>query len=228
MVIKKAIAYYRVSTTAQGISGLGLEAQQAKVRAFCVQEGMVLISEAVEIETGKGGDALDRRPVLAATLNTARKADAAVVVSKLDRLSRDVHFISGLMAHKVPFIVAELGKDADTFMLHLYAALAEKERALISERTKAALAAVKARGVLLGNRTNLEEARKKGHATNTRVAESFAEKVRPVIQPLLDQGVSYCQIAIKLNALAIPTARGGVWYAAQISNIAKRLINEKG
>ena len=223
MIVTKAFAYYRVSTTAQGKSGLGLEAQQTTVRAFCEQEGIELLSEAVEIETGKGGDALEQRPVLAATLNTARKADAAIVVSKLDRLSRDVHFISGLMAHRVPFVVAELGKDADTFMLHLYAALAEKERTLISERTKAALAAAKARGVELGNRTNLEDAGRKGQDTNARFAAAFAEKVKPIIQPLLDQGVSYRQIAIKLNTLGVPTMRGGIWQAMQISNIAKRL-----
>jgi DNA invertase Pin-like site-specific DNA recombinase len=95
---------------------------------------------------GKGADALDRRPQLAAALKAAKSHKAAVVVSKLDRLSRDVHFISGLMAHKVPFIVTELGSDVDPFVLHLYAALAEKERALISQRTKAGLAAAKARG----------------------------------------------------------------------------------
>ena len=104
-------------------------------------EGITLIAEYVEIETGKGADALDRRPELSAALAQARKAKCPILVAKLDRLSRDVHFISGLMAHRVPFIVAELGADADPFMLHLYAALAEKERSLISARTKAALAA---------------------------------------------------------------------------------------
>jgi DNA invertase Pin-like site-specific DNA recombinase len=99
-----------------------------------------------EVETGKGADALSQRPQLAAALKEARRQKCAVAVAKLDRLSRDVHFISGLMAHKVPFIVAELGTGVDPFMLHIYAALAEKERALISERTKAALKAAKARG----------------------------------------------------------------------------------
>ena len=107
-------------------------------------EGITIIAEFVEAETGKGADALDRRPQLAAALAAARSAKCSVLVSKLDRLSRDVAFVSGLMAQRVPFIVAELGRDADPFMLHLYAALAEKERRLISERTKAALAAKKA------------------------------------------------------------------------------------
>jgi DNA invertase Pin-like site-specific DNA recombinase len=223
MNVSKAIAYYRVSTTAQGKSGLGLEAQQATVRAFCEREGVELLSEAVEVETGKGSDALDRRPVLSETLNTARKEDAAVIVSKLDRLSRDVHFISGLMAHRVPFIVTELGKDADPFMLHLYAALAEKERLLISQRTTEALKAAKARGVRLGNQTNLEEAQQKGQESNARLAVIFAEKVRPAIQPLLDQRLSYRQIARKLSSMGVPTMRGGEWQAVQVSNIAKRL-----
>jgi len=105
-----------------------------------------------------GADALDRRPQLAAALATGRARKCPVIVAKLDRLSRDVAFISGLMAQRVPFIVAELGRDADPFMLHLYAALAEKERRLISERTKAALSARKSQGARLGNRQNPREA----------------------------------------------------------------------
>ena len=112
-------------------------------------------AEYTEVETGKGADALDRRPQLAAALSAARSARCSVLVSKLDRLSRDVAFVSGLMAQRVPFIVAELGRDADPFMLHLYAALAEKERRLISDRTKAALAAKKAAGGKLGNPRDL-------------------------------------------------------------------------
>ena len=104
----------------------------------------------MEVETGKGSDAMDRRPQFKAALAAARKLRCHVAVTKLDRLSRDVHFISGLMAHKVPFLVAELGPDVDPFVLHLFAALAEKERALISTRTRQALSAAKARGVTLG------------------------------------------------------------------------------
>src|SRR3982075_988818 len=141
----KAVAYLRVSTQQQHRSGLGIEAQRAAVARFAEVEGITIISEFVEAETGKGADALDRRPQLAAALAAARSAKCAVLVSKLDRLSRDVAFVSGLMAQRVPFIVAELGRDADPFMLHLYAALAEKERRLISERTKAALAAKRPR-----------------------------------------------------------------------------------
>ena len=144
--MQQAIAYYRVSTARQGRSGLGIEAQREAVARFAAAEDFELIAEFVEVETGKGSDALDRRPQLAAALATGRQKKCPVIVAKLDRLSRDVAFISGLMAQRVPFIVAELGRDADPFMLHLYAALAEKERRLISERTRAALAARKAQG----------------------------------------------------------------------------------
>jgi DNA invertase Pin-like site-specific DNA recombinase len=223
MIVEKAIAYYRVSTAAQGKSGLGLEAQQERVRAFCQAEGIELLSESVEVETGKGADALERRPVLAAALKQAKKAGAAIIVAKLDRLARDVHFISGLMTKAVPFVTVEHGLNADPFLLHLYAALSEKERQLISERTKAALASAKARGVQLGNRTNLAEARAKGNATTRKHAQTFAERMRPTIQPMLDAGLSYRAIAQRLNDMGIATARDGTWAATQVSAIAKRL-----
>ena len=151
----RAVAYLRVSTQQQQRSGLGIEAQRAAIERFAAAESLTIIEEYAEFETGKGADALDRRPQLAAALAAARKAKCSIVVSKLDRLSRDVAFVSGLMAQRVPFIVAELGRDADPFMLHLYAALAEKERRLISERTTAALQAKRASVAKLGNSTNL-------------------------------------------------------------------------
>src|SRR5258708_2026681 len=109
-----------------------MEAQRAAIARFADAEGYEIVRELVEVETGKGADALDQRPQLSAALAAARKLKCSVVVAKLDRLSRDVHFISGLMAHKVPFIATELGSDVDPFVLHLYAALAQKERAMIS------------------------------------------------------------------------------------------------
>ncbi|MGY2997420.1 MULTISPECIES: recombinase family protein [Mesorhizobium] len=150
--MSSAVAYYRVSTQRQGRSGLGIEAQRAAVAHFAEAEGIGIIQEFTEVETGKGSDALDRRPQLAAALALARQAKCPVIVAKLDRLSRDVAFIAGLMVQRVPFIVAELGADADPFMLHLYTALAEKERRLISERTKAALASRKTTGIKLAIR----------------------------------------------------------------------------
>src|SRR6188472_408887 len=160
--MESAIAYLRVSTQRQQRSGLGIEAQRTTIARFTEAEGLTIIGEYVEAETGKGTDALDRRPQLAAALAAAKTSKCSVVVSKLDRLSRDVAFVSGLMAQRVPFIVAELGRDADPFMLHLYAALAEKERRLISDRTRAALAAKKTGGSRLGNPRNLDIAGSSG------------------------------------------------------------------
>jgi len=170
------IAYYRVSTQAQGRSGLGIEAQRSAVARFAEAEGLQITAEFIEIETGKGQDALERRPKLAAALELARRAKCPVVVAKLDRLSRDVAFIASLMAQKVPFIVAELGADADPFMLHLYAALAEQERRLISERTTAALASKRAQGARLGN-PNFAAAGAGGRATQVAAADRFAANV---------------------------------------------------
>src|SRR5262245_11126668 len=144
------IAYYRVSTQQQGKSGLGLEAQRKAVNSFAAAEGFEVIGEFQEVETAKGSDAIDRRPELAAALKAAKKAKCHIAVAKLDRLSRDVAFIANLMAQRVPFIVTALGRNVDPFMLHIYAAMAEQERRMISERTRAALAAAKARGVVLG------------------------------------------------------------------------------
>src|ERR1044072_5765720 len=153
--MERAVAYYRVSTKQQQRSGLGIEAQRAMVTRFAEAEGLTVIGEFVEAETGKGADALDRRPQLAAALAAAKAAKCSVLVSKLDRLSRDVAFVAGLMAQGAPFIVAEIGRGANPFMLHLYAALAEKERRLISERTKSAFAIRKLSGTKLGNPFNI-------------------------------------------------------------------------
>src|SRR4051794_20758118 len=182
--MEPAIAYLRVSTQRQQRSGLGIEAQRAIIQQFASAESLVIAAEFVEAESGKGADALDRCPQLAAALAAAKAAKCSVVVAKLDRLSRDVAFVAGLMAQRVPFIVAELGRDADPFMLHLYAALAEKERRLISERTKAALAAKKAAGAVLGNPKNLAEAGSSGRAALIQGADPFAEHLAPLVQAL--------------------------------------------
>ena len=221
--MRPVIAYLRVSTDKQGKSGLGLEAQRAAVIRFAEADGLEVVGEHVEVETGKGADALDRRPVLRNALAQARKAKASVVVAKLDRLSRDVAFIANLMVHKVPFIVAELGADADPFMLHIYAALAEKERALISARTTAALAQKKAQGAKLGNRTNLTEAQALGAAASKEVADAFAANVLPVVRDLQAAGVTASRaIADALNARGIRTARGGEWHHSTVRNLLAR------
>src|SRR4051812_49268038 len=184
----RAVAYYRVSTRQQQRSGLGIEAQRAAVERFAEAENIRIIAEFVEAETGKGADALDRRPQLAAALAAAKAAKCCVLVSKLDRLSRDVAFVAGLMAQRVPFIVAELGRDADPFMLHLYAALAEKERRLISERTKAALAIRKASGGKLGNPVNISEAGNIGRASSVAAADEHARSLVPLLRTLRREG----------------------------------------
>ena len=220
--ISPMISYLRVSSQQQGRSGLGIEAQRAAIGRFAETEGFEIIAEHVEIETGKGADALDRRPTLKAALAAAKKAGCAVVVAKLDRLSRDVAFISGLMAQKVRFIVAELGADADPFMLHLYAALAEKERNLISARTREALAAAKARGVVLGN-PDFAAARAAGQAVRSSNADQRAASVLPVIEAIKAAGASTLrQIADALNARGITTARGSAWDAKGVSRVLAR------
>jgi DNA invertase Pin-like site-specific DNA recombinase len=222
MTGKKLVGYVRVSTAQQGRSGLGMEAQKEALDRFAASEGFELGRIFVEVETGKGADALDRRPQLAAALEAARRQRCSVAVAKLDRLSRDVHFISGLMAHKVPFVVAELGADVDPFILHLFAALAEKERAMIATRTKAALAAAKARGVKLGG-PRLAQARKKAVASIKAIADQQAGNVLPIIREIQQSGMkSLRQIADALNARGIATQRGGRWYATSVANVMAR------
>jgi DNA invertase Pin-like site-specific DNA recombinase len=218
--MKTAVAYLRVSTQQQGKSGLGIEAQRSAIAVFMATHGYTQHGDAYEEhESGKGADALARRPKLAEALRVARKAKCPIVVAKLDRLSRDVHFISGLMAQQVPFIVAELGADADPFMMHIYAALAEKERKLIAERTRHALAPRKGTGKL-GNRTNLAEAQAKGAASNSINATIFAANILPAIHQIKASGVTTLTgIADALNARGIRTARGGQWHASTVQNI---------
>jgi DNA invertase Pin-like site-specific DNA recombinase len=219
---RSLITYIRVSTSQQGRSGLGIEAQRQALTHFANAEGFTVAREFVEVETGKGADALDRRPQLKAALAAARKLRCHVAVAKLDRLSRDVHFVSGLMTHKVPFLVAELGPDVDPFVLHLFAALAEKERALISTRTRQALAAAKARGVALGN-PKLHVARRNAIEAVSAEADRFAANVLPIIKEAQKAGAtSLREIAAALNARGVATARGGQWHAKSVSNILGR------
>jgi DNA invertase Pin-like site-specific DNA recombinase len=208
------IAYYRVSTQGQGRSGLGLEAQRKAVASFAATETMRAVFEFTEVETGKDADALDKRPQLAAALKAAKKLKAPIVVAKLDRLSRDVHFISGLMTQRVPFIVvAAFGPNVDPFMLHIYAALAQKERALISELTEAALAA-KERGLKLGNQKQADANRAAAAARDASLEGALREL----------GGRSYHAIAAELTRRAIATPRGGTaWNAMTVMRAMKRL-----
>lgn len=215
--MNKAIGYIRVSTSEQGRSGLGLAAQTETLKHFAEAEGFELVAVVEEVASGKLG--LDERAGLRDALAKAAKLHCPVIVAKLDRLSRDVAFISGLMAKGVPFIVAELGADTDPFILHLFAALSEKERRLIGSRTKAALQALKAQGVTLGNQTNLDAAQAKGQATNKAKAQEFAAKVMPLVDGYRKAGDSLAAIACKLNALGVSTARGGQWHPMTVKNL---------
>jgi DNA invertase Pin-like site-specific DNA recombinase len=225
---RSIVTYLRVSTREQGRSGLGIDAQRAAVARFCEAESFQPVAEFVEVETGKGADALERRPKLAKALAEARRRQCSVAVAKLDRLSRDVHFISGLMAQRIPFLVAELGADVDPFVLHLYAALAEKERKLISERTKRALEAAKSRGVKLGgDRGNLAKVRHMAVEASAEVrgakADRAAADIAPTIREIRTAGASSLrQIAAELDRRGIPTPRGRKWTATAVKRTVER------
>ena len=217
------VAYLRVSTDRQGSSGLGLDAQRAAVEAFAASTGRPVVATFVEIASGKGADALDRRPELAKALKLARKAGAAICVAKLDRLSRDVAFIAGLMASRVPFVVAE-APNADPFMLHIYAAVAEEERRKIASRTAAALQAAKARGVQLGNRTNLAAAQRAGAASNAQRANADAAALAPVVAQIRAGGVTtLAGIAVALTERRVQPPRGGDWHPTTVRRLLARL-----
>ena len=223
------VLYMRVSTQEQGRSGLGIEAQRATLERFAEAEGFSVVNAFVEVETGKGADALEKRPKLAAALAEARQHQCAIAVAKLDRLSRDVAFVAGLMSQRVPFIVAELGADVDPFILHLYAALAEKERKLISERTKRALEAAKARGVKLGGKREgqrmTDEMRAAGRAAIAKRSDSRAADLAPVIAEIRANGVTTLGgIARALTEHGIPTAKGAAkWSPVQVQRLLSRL-----
>jgi DNA invertase Pin-like site-specific DNA recombinase len=205
--MKSAVAYVRTSTARQN---LGLDAQVAAINRFADSEGFQIKATFAEQESG--GD--DRRPELDRALAAAKKLKAPVMVAKLDRLSRDVHFVSGLMKHRVPFVVTELGLNVEPFMLHLYAALAEKERKLIGERTKAALAAAKAKGKKLGGmRLKSLETRQE--------AFDRAEALRSTFNELAH--LSANALSRELNSRGIVTPTGKHWSPITVIRIRKRL-----
>lgn len=214
--MKPAVIYRRVSTSEQGKSGLGLEAQDSALARFCTAEDFEVKASFYDVGSGKLG--LEGRLGLSAALASAARLKCPVIVSKLDRLSRDVAFISGLMARGVPFVVAELGADTDPFILHLYAALSEKERKMISQRTRDALAPMVGTGKL-GNKTNLAEAQARGRAGNVAASAAFGSRVMPLVGRLRDGGLSMNAIAGQLNASNMPTMRGRRWTAKAISRV---------
>jgi DNA invertase Pin-like site-specific DNA recombinase len=216
----KFVSYLRVSTQQQGVSGLGVEAQREAVVRYLNGGQWTLEREFVEVESGKGANALDRRPQLKAALALCKKTGATLIVGKLDRLARNVHFISGLIESGVEFVPADMPQ-ANKVMLQMHAVMAEWERDQISARTKAALAAAKARGVKLGiaGPTNL----KPNVEQRQREAADFAERLRPTLTGMLATGRTRRQMVADLDALGIKTPRGKAWSLAQLQSTLERL-----
>lgn len=214
---RQLVAYYRVSTDRQGRSGLGLDAQRAAIAAFLNGGSWELVAEFTEVESGKRKD----RPQLAAAIGAAKKGKATLVIAKLDRLARNVHLISGLMESGVEFVAADMPQ-ANRLTVHILAAVAEHEREMISQRTKAALQVAKSRGVRLGCPEPSKGA-VLGAAARKANANHFAANVAPVIDQVRAAGVrSLRGIAKALTARGIHTVRGGPWYAATVKNVIAR------
>jgi DNA invertase Pin-like site-specific DNA recombinase len=216
---QRFVTYYRVSTQAQGRSGLGLEAQRVAVEHYLRSREGKLIGEFTEIETGKGANALERRPELRAALDLARRQGAVLVLAKLDRLARNVHFVTGPIESGVDFVAADM-PHATKVMIQIHAVMAEHERDQISARTKAALAAAKARGVKLGV-TGLANLRPNLEARQE-AAKRFAERMKPIFEGFELRGLSQRQMVAELNALGIKTPRGGAWRLKQVQRVLKR------
>jgi DNA invertase Pin-like site-specific DNA recombinase len=215
------VTYLRVSTDRQGKSGLGLDAQRKAVADHVAGKGEIA-AEYVEIESGKKND----RPQLARALAEAKRSGAVLLIAKLDRLARNVAFIANLLEAGVEIAAADM-PEANRFLLHVMAAVAEHEAQAISDRTRAALAAAKARGVALGwsmpgRAGEQRHAARKGAERNARKADLHAANVLPVIRQIAARGASLRQIADELNTRGIKTARGGLWYAATVRNVRAR------
>lgn len=212
--MKKAVAYYRVSTARQGQSGLGLDAQKKAVTDFVRTNGYVMDKEFIEIESGKK----DNRPILAKALIRCKTFKATLVIAKLDRLARNVRFISTLMESKVDFKAVD-NPYAEDFILHIMAAFAQHERVQISKRTIAALRAAKSRGVKLG--TYGSEVLS---IENRQKAIVFSDKMKPIIELLQAKGIKTVRsIANELNRLEIPTYRNSKWYPTTVHTLVKRI-----
>lgn len=210
------IAYYRVSTQRQGASGLGLDAQRSAVLEHLAGSDKTVIEEFLEIETGKGSNALEKRPQLRLALERCRKTGATLLIAKLDRLARNVHFVSGLIETGMDFVAADMSH-ANKVMIQMHAVMSEWERDQISERTKAALAAAKARGVVLGatGRSNL----RRHTEERQEAARAFRERLKPVLDGFAAQGLSQRAMVDQLNALGITAPRGGAWSLGQVQRM---------
>jgi DNA invertase Pin-like site-specific DNA recombinase len=206
----KYIGYYRVSTKKQSKSGLGLEAQREMVRQFAEANGK-LLGEFVEVESGRN----DQRSELSKAMIAAKKAGAALLIARLDRFSRRVSFIATMMEKGVPLVVAEMPNATD-FQLHIFAALAQEERRLISERTKAALAQAKRRGVRLGRNGSVLAER------NRAAADAFASRILPLL-PKGWESAPHSRVAAALNANGVKTVTGSRFYPQTAKSLVARL-----
>ena len=222
MATGKFVSYLRVSTDKQGRSGLGLEAQRQAVSDYLDGGRWVLIAEYVEVETGKNDD----RPKLRAALHRAKVTGATLIIAKLDRLSRNVAFIANLQEAKVKFVCADM-PDANELTIHLFAAIAQHERKIISERTRNAMRAAKAKGRVFGNPNGARALEGLGNASAVAAikagADKHAQDIIPIIEDIQAAGINtLLGIAAELNTRGILTARGGQWYAATVKNLLAR------
>jgi DNA invertase Pin-like site-specific DNA recombinase len=209
----KFVAYYRVSTVKQGQSGLGLEAQKAAVQNFLNGGNWTLVSEFVEVESGKRKN----RPQLNAALSLCKKEKATLIIAKLDRLARNLHFISGLMESRIEFLAVD-NPTANRLTVQILAAVAEEEARAISARTKAALASAKARGVVLGKHGAKLARRNRNRAMKT------ANELMSTIETLREEGVSTVrEIAEALNARGVATPQGKKWHSTSVHRLLKRI-----
>jgi len=216
----KAFAYMRCSTREQGKSGLGLEAQRADIERYALREDYQVVEWVTEVQTGKGADGLQRRPLFAALIQKARKAKAPILVSKLDRFCRNVALGAQLL--ECVKVIAVECPNAGRFEQHLRMTIAEEEGRKISERITDAFQAKKRRGHTLGNPRSLRTAHKIGAATTKREADAFAQRMLPTIRGYIMSGHTMVQTAEKLNELRVPTMRCAQWYDSTVVRLLQR------
>jgi len=233
-MVSRFVAYYRVSTAKQGASGLGLEAQRRAVAEY-LSGGGELVGEFEEVESGKRSD----RPALSAAMERCRLTGSRLLIAKLDRLSRNVHFLSGLEEEGVDFVACDM-PEANRLTVHIMAAVAQQEREAISSRTKAALGSIKARLAeggehvsrrsgqaltKLGSPRGLTVSRPDlGTLAVTEKADRFAARVRPVLEALRDEGLSLAAVAGRLNEMRVKSARGGLWTPMAVKRALERSL----
>ncbi|HEX2542480.1 MAG TPA: recombinase family protein [Caldimonas sp.] len=215
---ERVVSYLRVSTAKQGRSGLGIEAQREAVARYVATTGATLVAEYEEHESGKGSNALEKRPKLAEAIKLAKRRKAVLLIAKLDRLARNVHFVSGLMEQGVEFRCCDF-PTADRTMLHIYATMAEAEGRRISLRIGEALRAKKASGRPVGNLANL---RPHNHVRAQEAAQ-FAAKMHPTLAGFVSEGLTQRTMVDRLNQVGSRTPRGGQWGLVQLQRVLARM-----